>query len=159
MRNSSALLIALLMLAGCQEKQPMTVSDFMNNEAALYGTLARCQDNRSAGTDAECQNARQAAERISVIEERAMRKAREEAFASAREEYRVRLERERELRLKAEAEAKEARLEALLNPAAGSEAAAGEGADAGDDAGGGESAAGTAGSPAEPEAAGPDNGR
>lgn len=93
----------------------MTVSDFLNNEVALYGTLARCQENPSAGTDPECGNARQAAERISVIEERAMRKAREEAFASARDEYRARLDRERDLRLKAEAEAEEARLQALLN--------------------------------------------
>jgi hypothetical protein len=115
MRYLPALLIAALPVAGCQEKQPMTVSDFMNNEAALYGTLVRCEGNPSAGTDLECSNARQAAERISVIEERALRKAREEAFASAREEYRARLDRERELRLKAEAEAEEARLQALLN--------------------------------------------
>lgn len=121
MRYLPALLIAALPLAGCQEKQPMTVSDFMNNEAALYGTLTRCQENPAAGTDPECGNARQAAERISVIEERAMRKAREEAFASAREEYRARLDRERDLRLKAEAEAEEARLQALLSQQLGQE--------------------------------------
>jgi hypothetical protein len=115
MRYLPALLIAALPVAGCQEKQPMTVSDFMNNEAALYGTLVRCEQDPSAGTDLECSNARQAAERLLVIEERALRKAREEAFASAREEYRARLERERELRLKAEAEAEEARLQALLS--------------------------------------------
>jgi hypothetical protein len=116
MRYLPALLVALLFLTGCEEKQPMSVADFMGNEAALYGTLTRCQENPSAGTDPECRNARQAAERIAVIEERAMRKAREEAFASAREEYRAQLDRERELRLKAEAEAEEARLRALLSP-------------------------------------------
>lgn len=126
MRYLPALLLALLFLTGCEEQQPMTVADFMGNEAALYGTLTRCQENPSAGTDPECRNARQAAERISVIEERAMRKAREEAFASAREEYRARLDRERELRLKAEAEAEEARLQALLNPAPDAGAAAEE---------------------------------
>lgn len=117
MRYLPALLSAALLLAGCEERQPMTVADFMGNEAALYGTLTRCQENPSAGTDPECRNARQAAERISVIEERAMRKAREEAFASARAEYRAQLDRERELRLKAEAEAEEARLQSLLSPA------------------------------------------
>lgn len=116
MRYLPVLLSAAVLLAGCEEKQPMTVADFMGNEAALYGTLTRCQENPSAGTDPECRNARQAAERISVIEERAMRKAREEAFASARAEYRAQLDRERELRLKAEAEAEEARLQSLLNP-------------------------------------------
>lgn len=116
MRYLPALLVALLFLTGCEQQQPMSVADFMGNEAALYGTLTRCQENPSAGTDPECRNARQAAERISVIEERAMRKAREEAFASAREEYRAQLDRERELRLKAEAEAEEARLRALLSP-------------------------------------------
>jgi len=116
MRYVPVLLMAAWVLTGCQEQQPMTVSDFMGNEAALYGTLTRCQENPSAGTDPECRNARQAAERLSVIEERAMRKAREEAFASAREEYRAQLDRERELRLKAEAEAQEARLRNLLSP-------------------------------------------
>ena len=92
----------------------MTVAQFLENEAALYGTLARCQDNPGAGTDAECRNARMAAERISVIEERAARKAREEAFSSAREEYRQQLDRERALRIKAEAEVEAARLQVLL---------------------------------------------
>jgi hypothetical protein len=115
MKYALALPIGLILLAGCVERQPMTVSDFLANEVALYGTLTRCQSDPAAGTDPECRNARQAAERISVIEERAMRKAREEAFTSAREEYRTRLDRERNLRIKAEREAEEARLQALLN--------------------------------------------
>jgi hypothetical protein len=92
----------------------MSVAQFLENEATLYGTLARCQDNPGAGTDVECRNARAAAERISVIEERAALKAREQAFASAREEYRQQLDRERAMRIKAEAEAEAARLEILL---------------------------------------------
>jgi hypothetical protein len=110
------LLMAGVVLAGCVEREPMTVSDFLENEAALYGTLTRCQENRTAGTDPECLNARQAAERISVIEERAIRKAREQAFATAREEYRARLDRERNLRIRAEAAAEEARLMSLVMP-------------------------------------------
>lgn len=113
-KHLAMILTAAVLVAGCEEKPPMTVAQFLENEAALYGTLERCQTNPGAGTDAECRNARAAAERISVIEERAARKAREQAFASARQEYRQQLDRERALRIKAEAEAKAARLERLL---------------------------------------------
>jgi hypothetical protein len=115
MKYALALPVGVILLAGCAEPEPMSTAQFLENEVALYGTLTRCQSDPAAGTDPECRNARQAAERISVIEERAMRKARDEAFASAREEYRVRLDRERSLRIKAESEAEEARLQALLN--------------------------------------------
>lgn len=116
MKQVAALSLTVLLVAGCIERKPLTVADFLENEAALYGTLARCEDDPAAGTDLECGNARQAAERISIIEERALRKAREEAFASAREEYRARLDRERSLRIKAESEAEDARLRALIGP-------------------------------------------
>jgi hypothetical protein len=114
MRYALGLSIAVLALAGCEEPQPRTVAEFLENEAALYGTLARCENMPGAGADAECRNARQAAERIAVIEERAMRKGREQAFETARAEYRERLDRERSLRMKAEAAAEEARLRALI---------------------------------------------
>jgi hypothetical protein len=114
MRYALGLSIALLALAGCEEPQPRTVAEFLENEAALYGTLARCENMAGAGADAECRNARQAAERIAIIEERAMRKGREQAFETARAEYRERLDRERSLRMKAEAAAEEARLRALI---------------------------------------------
>lgn len=113
MKYILALPIAALVLAGCEEPQPRTVAEFLENEAALYGTLARCESQPAAGADAECRNARQAAERIAFIEERAMRKGREQAFESARAEYRTRLDRERELRIRAEAAAERARLDAL----------------------------------------------
>lgn len=116
MRYALATSVALLALAGCEEPQPRTVAEFMENEIALYGTLERCERQPSAGADDECRNARQAAERIAAIEERAMRKGREQAFESAREEYRARLDRERDLRQKAEAEAYEARQRALSGP-------------------------------------------
>jgi hypothetical protein len=104
----------ILGLSGCEEKRPMSVSEFMENEIALYGTLARCEREPQSVDPAECRNASLAAERIDVIEERLLRKAREQAFESARAEYRDRLDRERELRLKAEAEAEDARLRALI---------------------------------------------
>ena len=118
MRYAPVPLLALLALAGCEEPQPRTVAEFMADEVALYGTLARCETVPGAGADPECRNARQAADRIAAIEERAMRKGREQAFDSARAEYRTQLDRERELRRRAEAEAEEARLRALFRPEA-----------------------------------------
>lgn len=110
------LLSAFVLLAsGCEEQRPMTVGEFMENEAALYGTLERCDRNPGSVDLQECNNARTAGERIAAIEERLLRQAREEAFEAARSEYRARLDRERELRLKAEAEAEDARLRALLH--------------------------------------------
>ena len=138
MRHAPITLLAALALAGCEEPQPRTVAEFMADEVALYGTLARCETAPGAGADPECRNARQAAERIAAIEERAMRKGREQAFESARAEYRAQLDRERELRRKAEDEAEQARLRALTGlmqaeedgPALPAEAAqAGEGVD------------------------------
>jgi hypothetical protein len=110
-----AVMAGVMALAGCMERKPMTVSEFMENEAALYGTLERCERERRSVDEVECSNARLAAKRILVIEQRAMEKAREEAFQSAREEYRQRLHRERELRMRAEAEAEQARLQALVD--------------------------------------------
>jgi hypothetical protein len=105
---------AAVLLSGCQEKRPMTVSEFMENEVALYGTLERCDRDPGSVDQLECGNARTAAERIAAIEERLLRQAREEAFETARAEYRARLDRERELRLEAEAAAEDARLRALI---------------------------------------------
>ncbi len=113
MRHAIAPLIAVLALAGCKEPEPRTVAEFMENEAALHGTLLRCERERDAVLEAECNNARQAAARIAVIEERAILKARDQAFERARAEYRTQLDQERELRRKAEAAAAKARLEAL----------------------------------------------
>jgi hypothetical protein len=116
MKFIAILFLTAIGLAGCAERHPMSVAEFLENEVALHGALNRCENNPAAATDPECRNARQAAERISVIEERAMRKGREQAFSSAREEYRARLDRERALRLRAEAEAEEARRRALVVP-------------------------------------------
>jgi hypothetical protein len=126
MRHAPIMLFAALVLAGCEEPQPRSVPEFMADEVALYGTLARCETEPGAGADPECRNARQAAERIAAIEERAMRKGREQAFDSARAEYRAQLDRERELRRRAEAEAEQARLRALTSLLHGEEDGPGE---------------------------------
>lgn len=118
MKYAPALPLALVVLAavaGCSEKTPLTVADFMENEAALYGTLSRCDRNPESVDPRECNSARQAAQRIATIEERALRQARDEAFEVARAEYRERLDRERALRKAAEEVARQARLEALTS--------------------------------------------
>lgn len=115
MKYQVAVAYAALLLGGCTEPlQPRTVAEFMENEVALHGTLSRCETDPAAAGDTECRNARQAADRIAAIEERALVKMREQAFESARKEYRTRLDRERELHIQAEAEAREARLQALI---------------------------------------------
>jgi len=119
MRTALLVLGASLLLGGCAEKKTLSVVDFLDNEAVLYGTLTRCQEDPSAMDPRECANARQAAERIAAIEERTMREAREQAFENARAEYREQLEQERELRIRAEEEAEAARLEALTTSSEG----------------------------------------
>lgn len=137
MKYALALPLAALALAGCTEPlAPRTVAQFMEDEVALYGTLTRCETDPAAANDVECRNARQAADRVAAIEERALIKVRQEAFESARAEYRARLDRERELRIQAEAEARAARLQALSGstPAPSEEAEGGAPTDAEDPA-------------------------
>jgi len=119
MRTALLVLGTALMLAGCTEKKTFSVVDFLENEAVLYGTLTRCDEDPAGMDPRECANARQAAERIAAIEERTMRAAREQAFENARAEYRQQLEQERELRIRAEEEAEAARLEALTTSSEG----------------------------------------
>lgn len=60
-----------LFLAGCSEKPPARkVTQFLEDRIALEAALTRCNADR-AGTrdDEECINAREAAKRVSVIEE------------------------------------------------------------------------------------------
>lgn len=115
MKRACFLIVCALAVAGCEEPKPRSVAEFMENEAALQGTLIRCDSDRGAAAqDPECQNASRAAERLALIQERALLKAREEAFERERAEYRSRLERERRLRQQAEQAAEEARRRALL---------------------------------------------
>jgi len=115
MKKAGILLVCAVFVAGCEEPVPRSVAEFMENEAALQGTLIRCDSDRGAAAqDPECHNASRAAERLALIQERALLKAREEAFERERAEYRTRLERERQLRRQAELAAEDARRRALL---------------------------------------------
>lgn len=119
MKYAMATLVAVFALVGCEEPQPMPVAAFMESEVALFGTLERCQREPGSVNDVECRNARVAAERLAAIEERAVRRARDQAFERAREEYRTQLDLERALRMKAEAEAEAARLRSLVESESG----------------------------------------
>lgn len=78
-----ALLGALL--AACGEPTPRSVEHFMEDSAALQATLVRCRDGGfEAARDAECANARQAAERLGALEEEAKRAGREAEFERRR---------------------------------------------------------------------------
>lgn len=65
------LTVAALAAAGCvPEPPPRTTADFLDDPIALEGALARCNADRTRTLrDPECQNAREAAHRISVAEE------------------------------------------------------------------------------------------
>ena len=65
------LTVAALAAAGCvPEPPPRTTADFLDDPIALEATLARCNADRTRTLrDPECQNAREAAQRISVKEE------------------------------------------------------------------------------------------
>jgi hypothetical protein len=115
MKRIAILIIACAAAAACSDPEPRTVAQFMENEAALQGTLVRCeQDRGAAAQDQECINAKRALQRLAVIEERALAKARGEAFEKARAEYRARLDAERRMRIQAQQAAREARERALL---------------------------------------------
>lgn len=64
-------LIAVVTTAACvPEPPPRTTADFLDDPIALDATLARCNADRTrTRRDPECQNAREAAQRISVAEE------------------------------------------------------------------------------------------
>ncbi len=64
------LIAALLVAAGCsKEPPPRTVSEFMENELLLEAALVRCRQNRAETRyEAECVNAREAANLIEARE-------------------------------------------------------------------------------------------
>jgi len=64
------------LLVGCEEPQPISFAEFMDDAIARDGTLARCNENREETlNDIECANARRAAAAIALREERARREA------------------------------------------------------------------------------------
>jgi hypothetical protein len=103
----------LCLLAGCEEPQPISFAEFMDDAIARDGTLARCNENREATAgDIECANARRAAAAIALREERARREAlereSEQKLAALREELEFERAAAREAKLLAEAAARAA---------------------------------------------------
>lgn len=70
-RRLVAVTATLTLAAACvPEPPPRTTADFLDDRIALDATLARCNADRTRTLrDPECQNAREAAHRISVAEE------------------------------------------------------------------------------------------
>ena len=98
-QHSCARLIApglLCLLAACEEPQPISFAEFMEDDIARDGTLARCNENREATiVDIECANARRAASAIALRVERARREAYELESERKLAELRAAVERER----------------------------------------------------------------
>jgi hypothetical protein len=108
-----AVLGSLCLLAGCEEPQPISFAEFMDDDIAREGTLARCNEERDAtAADIECANARRAAAAIALREERARREALELESERKLAALRAEVERERaaarEAQLLAEAAARAA---------------------------------------------------
>jgi glutamate-1-semialdehyde aminotransferase len=81
-----------LVLAACEQPRPISFSEFMEDDLARDGTLARCnQDRTASANDLECANARRAAMAIALSEERARREALEAESERLREELRARI--------------------------------------------------------------------
>jgi len=86
----------ICLLSGCEEPQPISFAEFMDDEFARDGTLIRCNENReSTRDDLECANARRAAAAIALREERARREALELESERRIAELRAEVERER----------------------------------------------------------------
>jgi hypothetical protein len=103
----------LFLLGGCEEPQPISFAEFMDDPIAREGTLARCNEHRDATeADIECANARRAAAAIALREERARREAleleSERKLAALREQVERERAATREAQLLAEAAARAA---------------------------------------------------
>lgn len=121
-------LVFIAALAACGKPEPRSVQQFMDDEVALTGALARCENMGSESMrDVECQNARRASERLAAIEEERVRKAREEEFQRKRAALRARQEQERLAREAAAAEARAQEEQALLGATTFEEEAEGSG--------------------------------
>ena len=70
------LIFGLGLLAACaKETPPRPLSDFVENPILLEATMVRCGQNRSQTKyEADCVNAREAANRLALIEDEARRK-------------------------------------------------------------------------------------
>jgi hypothetical protein len=95
-----------LALGGCEEPRPLSFTEFMEDDFARDGTLARCNEDREASAgDIACANARRAAMAIALREERARREELEAESERLRAELRERIAQQQEAeRLAREAE-------------------------------------------------------
>jgi hypothetical protein len=83
--RAAGVLVVCAWAAGCEQENPRTFNDFMEDALAREGVLARCNRDRTAtGADAECEAARRAAAA---------------AAAAVEEEGRAELERESERKM------------------------------------------------------------
>ncbi|MDZ7767629.1 MAG: EexN family lipoprotein [Woeseiaceae bacterium] len=104
---------ALIVIAGCgKEPPPPTVSEFVDNPILLEATIVRCRENRvESRYEAECVNAREAANRV----EAAQTEARRAELEAQSEQKRQALRRAQEAA--AEARRRAAEAERLLREA------------------------------------------
>jgi hypothetical protein len=74
MRIAIIVAVPCVVLACSKEVPPRSVSEFVENPILLEATMVRCAQNRSQTKyDAECVNAREAANRIAAIQDQARR--------------------------------------------------------------------------------------
>ncbi len=105
---------AIWATAACSPRvvAPMTVTDLMEDRVSLDGVLMKCNQNGSkARTDAECQNARIAIERLANQSEPAEEAKRAAEFEHSREQLRLAQEKQRQ-----EEEAKNPKVDAYHLP-------------------------------------------
>ena len=77
-RSAGMVVLLAAFGAACEQQEPRSFADFMDDAIARDGALARCnQDRTAAENDIECSNARRAADAVAVAQERAREEARE----------------------------------------------------------------------------------
>lgn len=90
-------MLLLVALVACEERQPISFAEFMEDRIARDGTLYRCNEDREATrNDIECANARRAAAAIALRDERARRQTLEEESERKLAALRAEVERERQ---------------------------------------------------------------
>ena len=88
--------MVLLLLAACEEPNPTSYAEFMEDSIARDGTLIRCNlDRENTTNDIECANARRAAATIALREERERREVFEQESERKLAVLRAEVERER----------------------------------------------------------------
>jgi hypothetical protein len=106
-------LVTSLATVACDEPPPRTFTDFMEDRIAREGTLARCEQDRTASRgDIECANARRAEAVIALREERERREESERESARKLAVLRRQIEARDEAALRAAAAEEAAKLAA-----------------------------------------------